>query len=185
MHTSKLKQMILNAQFAVIIAIIAQITIPLGPIPLTGQTFAVGLAATILGGWNSMIAVCIYLLMGLIGVPVFAGFSAGIGALLGPTGGFLIGFIFNAFITGWILEKTKFDLSWAIVANLIGALITLLFGTIWLKYGTGIDWSAAFTGGFLPFILPGVVKALLAAFCGISVRNRLKKGTFLKKDSLN
>lgn len=179
MQTTKLKQMILNAQFAVIIAIIAQITIPLGPIPLTGQTFAVGLAATILGGWNSMIAVCIYLLMGLIGVPVFAGFSSGISALLGPTGGFLIGFIFNALATGWILEKTKFNLPWGILANLAGALITLLFGTIWLKYGTGLDWQAAFTGGFIPFIIPGILKALLAAFCGIAIRRRLAKGSYL------
>ena len=126
-----------------------------------------------------MIAVCIYLLMGLIGVPVFAGFSAGISALLGPTGGFLIGFIFNALATGWILEKTKFNLPWGILANLAGALITLLFGTIWLKYGTGLDWQAAFTGGFIPFIIPGILKALLAAFYGIAIRRRLAKGSYL------
>ncbi|MGX7418157.1 biotin transporter BioY [Carnobacterium gallinarum] len=179
MRNEKLKQLILNAEFAIMLAIIAQITIPFGPIPLTGQTFAVGMIATILGGWNAMISVCIYLLLGLIGIPVFAGFSSGLGALLGPTGGFLIGFIFNAFITGWLLEKTSFTLSWAVFANLIGALVTLLFGSIWLKYGAGMEWTAAFNGGFIPFILPGIIKGILAAICGIAVRKRLVHAHYL------
>lgn len=179
MRNTKLKQLILNAEFAIILAILAQFTIPLGPIPLTGQTFAVGLIATILGGWNGMISVCIYLLLGLIGLPVFAGFSSGFGALLGPTGGFLIGFIFNALITGWLLEKTSFTLSWSIFANLVGAFVTLVFGSIWLKYGTGMEWLSAFNGGFLPFVIPGIIKAVLAAICGIAVRRRLVRGRYL------
>ncbi|EUJ23486.1 Biotin transporter BioY2 [Listeria grandensis FSL F6-0971] len=88
MRDQKLKQLIINALFAVIIAILAQVTIPIGPIPLTGQTFAIGLAATILGARNATISVAVYLVLGAIGVPVFAGMSAGLGILFGPTGGF-------------------------------------------------------------------------------------------------
>ncbi|MBC6314446.1 biotin transporter BioY [Listeria grandensis] len=173
MRDQKLKQLIINALFAVIIAILAQVTIPIGPIPLTGQTFAIGLAATILGARNATISVAVYLVLGAIGVPVFAGMSAGLGILFGPTGGFLIGFLFNAYVTGFLIEKTNFSMAYAIFANIIGSFITLLFGALWLKFGGDLSWSAAFTAGVTPFIIPGILKAIFAALIGISIRKRL------------
>ncbi|MBC1500767.1 biotin transporter BioY [Listeria weihenstephanensis] len=173
MRNKKLKQLIINALFAVIIAILAQIVIPLGPIPFTGQTFAVGLAATILGARNSTISVAVYLVLGAIGVPVFAGMTAGLGIIFGPTGGFLIGFLFSAYITGFLIEKTNFSLAYAIFANIIGAFVTLLFGALWLKLSGDLPWGTAFTVGVIPFIIPGILKAVLAAIIGISIRKRL------------
>lgn len=173
MNTS-LKSLILAAEFAAIIAIFSQFTIPLGLIPLTGQTLAVGFTATILGRRVGTQAILIYLLMGFIGLPVFAGMKAGIGVLFGPTGGYLIGFIFTGLLVGSILEKTDFTYSWAIAANVIGAMIPLIFGSIWLKFFSDSTWLAAFTGGFLPFILPGLIKAIAAAYIGIAVRKRIK-----------
>lgn len=172
---STLRSLILSAEFAIIIAVFSQLIIPIGIIPLTGQTFAVGLTATILKKQESLYAVLIYLFLGLIGLPVFAGMSSGIGILLGPTGGFLIGFLLNGWLTGWLLEKTAYNFSWSITANLAGAFATLLAGTVWLKLFSKITWSAAFSGGFLPFILPGIIKALLAAYAGILIRSRLEK----------
>lgn len=180
MRNQKLKQLIINAQFAIIIAILAQFTLPLGPIPLTGQTLAVGIVATILGGINGTITVAIYLLMGLIGLPVFAGGAAGIGALVGPTGGFLIGFLFNALLTGTLLEKTSFNYFWSLIANNLGALVTLLFGTFWLKISLQMAWGTAFSSGFIPFIIPGVIKAVAAAYLGIILRNALIRAKVLK-----
>jgi biotin transport system substrate-specific component len=172
---SSLRTLILAAEFAAIIAVLSQLTIPMGIIPLTGQTFAVGLTATILGKRTGTYAIFIYLLLGLIGLPVFAGMKGGLGVLFGPTGGYLIGFIFNGLITGYFLEKTDFTYTWGIIANLIGAIATLFFGTIWLKFSGDLSWSAALAGGFTPFILPGIIKALAAAYCGILIRKRISK----------
>lgn len=168
-----LREQILAAFFAAIIAILSQLTIPIGLIPLTGQTFAIGLAVTFLGMQAGTLSILIYLLLGLIGLPVFAGGASGLGVLFGPTGGFLIGFIFNGLVTGGILEKTKFNYLWAIIANIVGALVTLAFGTAWLQISTELSWSAAFQSGFLPFILPGIIKALAAAYLGIFIRQRI------------
>ena len=95
-----------------IIAVLSQFTIPLGIVPLTGQTFAIGLTATVLGKRTGTYAILIYFLLGLIGLPVYAGMSSGFGVLFGPTGGYLIGFIFNGLLTGYILEKTTVYYSW-------------------------------------------------------------------------
>ncbi|KGL39130.1 BioY family transporter [Listeria newyorkensis] len=179
MRDKKLKQLIINALFAVIIAILAQITIPIGPIPLTGQTFAVGLAATILGARNATISVAVYIVLGAIGIPVFAGMAAGLGIIFGPTGGFIIGFLFNAYITGYIIEKTNFGMAYAIFANILGSFVTLLFGVIWLKISGDLSWSTAFTAGAVPFIIPGILKATLAALAGIGIRKRLVSGKLI------
>jgi len=171
--------MIVTSLFAAIIGILAQVTIPLPLVPITGQTLAIGLAATILGARYGTISVIVYLGLGAVGVPVFAGMSGGLGSLVGPTGGFLFGFIPAAFIIGYYMEKTSFTVKNAIIANIIGMFITLVFGTVWLKFVADLPWSGAFMGGFLPFIPVGIIKAALAAWVGIAVRNRLKSASLL------
>ena len=140
MNKASLRSLILAAEFAVIIAVLSQFTIPLGIVPLTGQTFAIGLTATVLGKRTGTYAILIYFLLGLIGLPVYAGMSSGFGVLFGPTGGYLIGFIFNGLLTGYILEKTTFNYTWAIIANIAGALVTLVFGMIWRVCSVYYSW---------------------------------------------
>lgn len=173
-----LREQVFAAIFSVIIAIFAQITIPLGLIPLTLQTFIIGLTVTVLGLRTGTWAIIIYLFLGLIGLPVFAGGSAGMGVLFGPTGGFLIGFIFNGLVTGGILERTGKTHFWAIIANLLGAMVTLAIGSIWLKYSAGMDWLPAFQAGFFPFIVPGAIKAIAASTLGIVLVQRLPERYF-------
>jgi biotin transport system substrate-specific component len=170
-----LRNQIYAAFFAVIIAFLSQLTIPLGLIPLTGQTFAIGLAVTFLGMRTGTMAILIYLLLGLIGLPVFAGGASGIGVLFGPTGGYLIGFIFNGLITGKLLEKDQLNYIKGILANILGAFATLLFGTLWLKWSASMSWTGAFNGGFVLFILPGIIKAIAAGYLGIFLKRRLHK----------
>lgn len=170
-----LRSLILAAEFAAIISVLSQFTLPMGIVPLTGQTFAIGLTVTILGKRTGTYAILIYLLLGLIGLPVFAGMTGGIGILFGPTGGYLVGFILNGLLTGYLLEKTKFNYTWGIIANLAGAVVTLIFGTVWLKISGDLSWTGAFSGGFTPFIIPGIIKAVAAAYLGILVRNRFMK----------
>lgn len=171
--SSKLSMMIVAALFAAIIGILAQVVIPLPLVPITGQTLAIGLAATILGAKYGTLSVLIYLCLGAVGVPVYAEMGSGIGSLVGPTGGFLFGFIPAAFIIGWYLEKTKFTFKQALVANIIGMFVTLFIGTAWLKVIADLTWTAAFLGGFAPFIIGGFIKAALASWIGIAVRQRL------------
>lgn len=167
------REIVLAGIFAAVIGILSQFTIPLGPIPLTLQTFAVGFVVTILGKKTGTISVAIYLLMGMIGLPVLAGGSAGIASYFGPTGGFLIGFLFQAYFTGLILEKVTFNYFWSLTANLVGAFITLFFGSLWLKFGSSLPWNAAFSAGILPFILPGIIKAIAAGYLGVLLGKRL------------
>lgn len=175
----KLRMMITSALFAAIIGVLAQVTIPLPLVPITGQTLAIGLAATILGARYGTISVLVYLCMGAIGIPVFAQMSGGLGILFGPTGGYLIGFIPTALIIGYYLEKTSFTIKHAVIANVIGMFVALIFGTVWLKVIANLSWTAAFTGGFAPFLITGLLKAVLAAWAGIAVRNRLKSTNLL------
>lgn len=180
MKTTNLQMMIVTALFTAIIGIFAQIIIPLPLIPITGQTLAIGITATILGSRYGTYSTILYLMIGAIGVPVFSAMSSGFGILFGPTGGFIVGFIPTAYFIGKYLEKTRFTLLHAYIANLIGMLITLSFGTIWLKISASLSWQAAFVGGFLPFIIVGIVKAILAGWIGIIVRRRLATANVFK-----
>lgn len=175
----KLRMMIVTAFFAAIIGVLAQITIPLPLVPITGQTLAIGLAATILGSRYGTLSIILYLVIGSAGVPVFAEFSGGVSKLIGPTGGYLVGFLPTAFLIGWFMEKTAFTYKNAVIANSVGTLVTLAFGTVWLKMAADLSWSAAFAGGFTPFIIVGFIKAVLASWVGVLVRNRLISANLL------
>ncbi|OCA90784.1 BioY family transporter [Bacillus sp. FJAT-27225] len=169
----KLRKMILAALFAAITAVFAQISIPMPLVPFTGQTLAIGLAATILGARYGTLSILLYLALGAAGVPVFAEMKSGVAILVGPTGGFLVGFIPTVFIIGFIIEKTKLSVKNALIANTIGMFITLAFGAVWLKIGAGLDWETAMKAGFYPFIPLGLLKAYLASIVGVNVRKRL------------
>lgn len=175
----KLKTMMIISIFTAIICILAQVTIPLPIVPITGQTLAVGLAATILGSRKGSLAVGLYLVLGAVGMPVFAGMSGGIGIVVGPTGGYLLSYLPVAFLTGFLLEKTNFTIFYGILANIIGMILTLLLGTLWLKVSLSLTWTAAFYSGSAPFILVGLIKALLAGYLGITIYYRLKSARLL------
>lgn len=179
-HSLKLRKMILTALFAAIISVLAQVSIPMPMgVPITGQTLAIGLAATILGSRYGTLSAILYMLIGAVGVPVFAQLQGGLGILMGPTGGFIIGFIPTTFVMGYYLEKAGFTLGHALVANIIGMFVTLIFGTIWLKYAAAYTWPVAFTAGFTPFLIGGFIKAFLAATLGITIRMRLNAANLL------
>ncbi|MGB9639970.1 MAG: biotin transporter BioY [Anaerolineales bacterium] len=145
-----------------LIAMLAQISIPLQPVPLTGQTFAVLLVAALLGKKRGALTVMAYLAQGALGLPVFAGGTGGILHLIGPSGGYLFGFILAAFIVGWLSEigwDRKFGKT----------TLAMLIGNS-LIYGCGLPWLANFIGwhnvlraGFYPFILGDILKIILAA----------------------
>lgn len=179
MTQDKTKKLVLVAMCASVISLLAQVTIPLPLVPLTGQTLAIGIIATILGSRLSMITVFVYLTLGLIGLPVFSQFTSGFGILFGPTGGYLIGFIPTAFLIGLWVEKTSYTYRQAFIANLIGMSITLAIGSIWLKLYASLSWQEALVTGIYPFLPVGIIKAILAAWFGITIRQRLKSAKLL------
>ena len=172
--------MILTSLCAAIIAVLAQILIPLPLIPITGQTLAIGLVVTILGLKHGTYAVLLYILLGAIGLPVFQSFTGGLGILFGPTGGYIIGFIPTAIVIGFYLEKTRLTFTHALVANILGMLVTLAFGAVWLKYLAELSWTGALFSGVIPFLIVGVIKAILAAWVGVIVRQRLEQANILR-----
>lgn len=180
MLSNKLYKMMVVALFAAIIGILAQITIPLPFVPITGQTLAIGLAATILGPKYGTYTTLLYILLGASGVPVFAAMTAGFGVIFGPTGGFIIGFIPAVIGIGFYIEKVRFTVLHAIFANILGMLITLIFGTVWLKFIAQLTWMEAIFSGFVPFLFVGVIKAVLAGWAGHLVRNRLTEANLLR-----
>ena len=183
MPQTKTKELVLIAMCASIICLLAQVTIPLPIIPITGQTLAIGIVATILGSKHSTLTVFVYLSLGLIGLPVFSHFTSGFGILFGPTGGYLIGFIPTVFLIGLWLEKTSYTYHQAIVANIIGMCITLAFGAIWLKLVGVLSWREAAVTGIYPFIPVGIMKAFLAAWLGIKIRQRMNSAKLLPAQS--
>ena len=178
-ESRRLRIMINCAIFAAITAILAQVEIPLPVVPISGQTLAVGLTATILGSRQGAAAMICYAALGAVGLPVFAGFKGGAQVLAGPTGGYIIGFIAAAFVTGYILEKISFNLPMALIANTAGMIVTLLFGTIQLKFVLDLTWTQALAAGVYPFIAVGLIKAFLASWIGITVRRRLVQANLI------
>ena len=176
---SKIHSYSIIAFCSAIIAVLAQITIPLPLVPITGQSLAIGLIATILPLQLSMSAVTLYILIGALGIPVYANFTGGIGILFGPTGGFLFSFILTASFISYYLSKSTFTFFHCFIANIIGMLINLTLGSIWLKYYLDIDFKSAFVSGFVAFLLVGVIKAFLASWAGIQIKNRLQKAKLL------
>lgn len=167
-----------------VITVCAWITIPFGAIPVTLQTFAVALIGALFGALRGGIVVFIYLLMGLIGIPVFSNFNAGVAALLGPTGGYIIGFIFSAVISG-IFSAFKIKNKIAKTAllylgTLIGMAVCYFFGTLWFitVYNRGsaetVGVAAALMICVVPYLLPDAVKLFFSALLGVRLKPYVK-----------
>ena len=162
------------AMFAVVMAICSWISIP-SVVPFTLQTFGVFLAVGVLGGKRGTLAVLIYILLGCVGLPVFAGFTGGFGILLGSTGGYMVGFLFTALIM-WAMEKLPGNKTAVLAASMVlGLLACSAFGTIWfvLVYArttgpvglwTALGWCV------FPYIIPDLAKMALA----LVLRKRLR-----------
>jgi biotin transport system substrate-specific component len=169
------KGMVYAVLFGSLTAVGAFIVIPLPPVPVTAQTFFLNICAVLLGGSLGALSQFIYLMLGIVGFPVFAGGKAGIGVIFGPTGGYLLGFILAAFVTGKIAEVKKgAGIFWYIMAMLWGMLIIYFIGSLWLAATARITLNKALVIGALPFIPGDIIKILLAAIIAVRVKNRIK-----------
>lgn len=172
---TNLLNLVYIAMFAAIITICAQIQIPTA-VPFTLQTLGVFVASAMLGWKRGTLSVAVYILLGLIGVPVFAGFSGGAGVLFGLTGGYIIGFLFTAFIVGFMCDKLGRKL-WVLALSMaLGLLACYVFGTVWFmliyNYTMGsISLVSALGMCVVPFLLFDAIKIAAA----VVFVNRLDK----------
>lgn len=145
-----------------LIAMTAQIALPIGPVPITGQTFGVLLIAALLGSRLGAGSVAAYLVQGAMGMPFFAGGMAGTAVFAGPTAGYLVGFIAAAFVVGWLAERGWDRTPARTVAMMLGGTAVIYaFGLLWLSRFTG--WDNVLTLGMIPFLPGDLLKVMLAA----------------------
>ena len=165
---SKTYDVVYVGVFAVLIAICSWISIPT-LVPFTLQTFAVFLTVGLLGGKRGTMAVLVYVLLGSIGIPVFAGFTGGIGVILNNTGGYIIGFIFSALVM-WLMESLLGRKLWVQgLSMILGIIVCYAFGTAWFmivytRDSWAVGLATVLSWCVIPFIIPDIVKIALALF---------------------
>lgn len=175
--TSSVQTMTLTGLMTAILCLLAPISVqlPFSPIPLSLATFVIYFVIIVLGQKCSFLSVLLYLFLGFAGMPVFSGFAGGVGKLLGPTGGYLIGYLFLPIICGFFVDRWGEKLLPCFFGFLLGTLVCYLFGTIWLCLQAKLSFYAAFSSAALPFILFDIVKIFLSYSLGCQVRKRLQR----------
>ena len=158
----QLKRMVYAALMAALTAVGAYIAIPIGPVPIVLQNLFVMLAGLLLGGRWAAISIGVYLVAGAVGMPVFAGGTGGAGKFVGPTGGYLLGFLAAAYLIGVISERGRGRVVIDVLAMVAGTAIIYAFGVPWLKVITGMSLSKAASVGMLPFLIGDIVKIAAA-----------------------
>jgi biotin transport system substrate-specific component len=161
--------------FVVLTALGAYVRIPLPftPVPITLQTLFVMLAAAFLGANLAGLSQLSYIVLACFGMPLFTGASFGIAHLFGPTGGYLIGFAFCAYICARLI-RYKDSLLWTIISFSLGSLIILLLGSLWLIISMGFDIKQAFVAGFAPFVAGDFLKVVIASLIFRKFKDRYR-----------
>lgn len=177
-NKNRIRDTVLTGMFAVLMAVCSWISIPTA-IPFTMQTFAVFFALNFLGGKRGITAVCVYLLLGMIGLPVYANGTAGIGILMGITGGYMVGWIFSGLLM-WLLEKLIGRKLWAQAVSMLAGLgVCYGTGTVWFlvvyaKTTGAIGLWAALGWCVIPFIIPDLAKLGLALWLSRRLHKSMK-----------
>ena len=170
-----LRSMVYAAMFGALTAVGALVTIPLQPGPFTLQTFFIGLAGGLLGAYTGALSQIIYIILGCLGLPVFAGGKAGLGILLGPTGGYLLGFVAGAYVIGMIMEsRPRGGLAWTTMALFTGDLVIYSLGTLQLALIARLSPLQAILVGVLPFLAGEAVKLVAASWLITRLREKVR-----------
>lgn len=168
------KELVLTAAAAAIICVLAPWKIPVEPIPITLATFAIYLISAVFGWAKGSAATAVYILLGAVGAPVFSGFMGGFHVISGVTGGYIIGYIPLAFITGLISSKLRGIIGCA-AGMTAGTVLLYLFGTAWYCLFAGVGVASAIAGCVLPFIGFDAVKIVMASVLAVRIRESLDR----------
>lgn len=171
----KTKNLTKIALMTAIICIFSPISVPLpiSPVPLTLCTFALCLAAYMLEPKEAMAATGLFLFIGAVGVPVFSGYTGGFAKFAGPTGGYLIGYLYLVGITSYFVQKNPNSRKMQILGAFLGTVVTYTFGTFWLAILTNASFFATLPTGALIFLPLDIVKIILACFLGEKLKTHI------------
>ena len=172
-NRTSVRELSLIAVMSAVTCILGPLSLPIGLVPISLTNLAIYIAIYTLGRKRGTISYIVYLFIGLIGIPVFSGFSGGFAKLAGPTGGYLIGFIFMAFISGIFIDKFPNKIYICFLGMLLGTIVTYLIGTAWLACVAKIPFYSALSAGVIPFIPGDLIKIAVASLIGPQIKNRL------------
>lgn len=168
------------ALMAAVTCVLGPLSLPIGPVPISLGTLAIYFTAILLGWKKGTMSCLIYLLLGLVGMPVFSGFTAGPGKLFGPTGGYLVGYIFLILIAGWFIERFEGKRGMYLLGMILGTIVLYVIGTAWLAYEARMTFQAALMAGVIPFIPGDVIKMLITLAIGPVIRGQVMKAGYIK-----
>jgi len=179
MSKSQIRKTVLTAVFTALIAASSLFTIPVGPVPVVLTTMFVVLSGMLGGPWIGLSSVLTYLLLGIVGLPVFAGGTAGLAKVIGPTGGFLIGYLLAALMGGLIFNPRKKGMKtqmiiFSIAAAFVAGVSIYIPGLPWLKHSLSLDWPTALKAGLIPFIPGFFIKTAGAAALAVGLKERFR-----------
>lgn len=165
------RQMATIALISALMCLLGPLSIPIGAVPISMTNFVIFIAVFLLGVKLGTISYCLYLLIGMAGLPVFSGYSGGLAKLAGPTGGYLVGFIFTALISGIFIKKSHGKIIITVLGMAIGMLVAYLFGTAWFVIEARCSVWYALTVCVFPFLIGDAVKILIASkICPLILR---------------
>lgn len=167
------------ALMAALMCVLGPMSVSIGPIPVSLTNLVIYLTVWLLGAKTATVSVAVYLLLGAVGLPVFSNFSGGLGKLLGPTGGYLIGFLAVAYIGGLVVTKTRGNVFATFAALVVGTAVLYTFGTVWFLVLTKAELGYALSVCVTPFIGLDLAKMALATVVGKPIRMALEKSKLL------
>lgn len=172
---TKTKELTLTALMAAIICVLGPLSVPLpfSPVPISLTMIGIYLAVYAVGMVRGTVAFLIYLLLGLVGLPVFSGFTGGPAKLAGPTGGYLIGFIFTGLISGFFIDRWWKNRLISGIGMILGIAVAYLFGTVWLAYGADMTFGQALALGVIPYVAFDLVKIVVLVIVGPELKKVL------------
>ena len=165
------------ALMTAVLCVLAPFSIPVGVIPISLATLGLYLAAIILGSKKATVACLLYLLIGFVGLPVYSGFVGGPAKLLGPTGGYLCGYLLLTYITGWFVDKFPGKWKLCLLGMVLGTTACYFMGTIWLAFQVKIGLSEAVMVGVVPFIIGDIIKIVIAMWIGVTTRKAIVRAS--------
>jgi biotin transport system substrate-specific component len=168
--SSQLRMMVYASLFSALTAVGAFLAIPIGPVPIVLQNMFVYLAGLLMGSRWGLASVGVYLLAGACGLPVFAGGLGGIGRIVGPTGGYLIGYLPTVYIIGKISARTHQRAGTDVLAMICGTIVLYACGVTWLKIVTGMAPAKALAAGMFPFLIGDALKIVAATAIARALR---------------
>ena len=178
-----MRKSIISAVFAALICAGWMMAIPVGPIPIVLQNALAVLAGLLLGPLFGGLSVLLFLLAGAVGLPVFSGGNGGFAVFAGPTGGFLVGYLAAAIVGGFIMKFYREEQQWPFacgiiaVAGLLSFLSIYVFGLLWFKHALNLSWQRTFLKGFVPFILPDLIKLVIVVPITLKLRPIIRRYT--------